>query len=93
MRLRRTNGDENLQFRAAATVKERHATAPISRGFSTEFPWAARLWGGPPGLRLTSRSASFGPPKPACPRFFRGVPMRLRRTNGDEKPPVERYSP
>jgi hypothetical protein len=44
----------------------------------------------------TSRSASFGPPatmkKPACPRFFKGVPMRLRRTNGDEKPPAERYS-
>jgi hypothetical protein len=30
--------------------------------------------------------------KPACPRFFNGVPMRLRRTNGDEKPPAERYS-
>jgi hypothetical protein len=37
----------------------------------------------------------------ACPlffaalqaRFFKGVPMGLRRTNGDENPPVERYIP
>jgi len=32
-------------------------------GFSTEFPWASRLWGGPPGPRLTPRSASLGPPR------------------------------
>jgi hypothetical protein len=70
----RKRGDTRASHRTAAErIQQAYGWLLPSRpGFSRECPWAARLWGGPPGLRLTSRSASFGPPATMKNQLARG---------------------
>jgi hypothetical protein len=63
------------------TLRASHRTAP-------ERIQQAYGWRGQPQLRYSLLFFAA-----LQTRFFKGVPMHLRCTNGDEKPPVERYIP